>query len=1023
MHNKMRTWIIIIVFLSAITSIRLFVYYVQKPIEQPHAVAGVLDLRGWTIPEDQMITLDGEWSFYPSSLVKSEEEAAAPKSSAGNQTYLQVPGAWEDAFPEERDRSFHYGSYRLRILLDDRTKGIFKLRTTEIGTASAIYMNGQLTASNGYPSESLELHQARRVPISATFTVDDKIIDILIPVSNHAGPGGITKTIHFGTLDAVNRHVEISVGQQLLLSIVLLMHGLYALMLYLLGPSNNKGLIFFSLIIVCAIASVTTVDERLLFVYVPIPFEYTVKIVLWSYIGVAVFIPLLLRQMFPGHGSIRATRWLVLYCAAYAVYVLLCSSQYTLPTLRYLLGFGFLLMVILSSSLLWSAIRKQQGDAIFLLLSCVSLAINILWITPSKLIYPYQLMQYPYDLIIAVLAFAAFWFKRFFRSVARTEEFAHKLQLANQRKDDFLISTSHELRNPLHGILNIAQSMLERVSEDDLKHKLEIQVAVAKRMTLLINDLMDAALLKENNYRLNVATVKVQSVAEGVVDIIRHIFTDKPVQIRVEIDPNFPAVYADENRLTQILFNLLHNAMKFTDAGTVTVRATQLGGMACVEVRDSGIGMDQETQRRIFLPYEQGETNTAAIYGGFGLGLSICKRLVELHGGELQVSSSPGEGSMFTFTLPLSAAVQSTQIQTETLTVNSLEAEEEAAASMKEVAAASNEKGQLLNKPQILVVDDDGLNLSILNDMLGEDYEITSARSGLEALNCLEKGSFDLIIMDVMMPHMSGYELTRIIRERFSMSDLPILLLTARTRVEDITVGFRSGANDYVAKPVDALELKARVQAWTELRRSIEERLRIEGAWLQAQIQPHFLYNTINSIAALATIDISRMETLLGHFSNYMRMSIDFHNIDQVIPIDREITHIQHYLYIEKERFGHRMEVVWELDPELRFHVPPLSIQTLVENALNHGILRRARGGTVTIRITSGESDYEVSVHDDGVGIREEVMQVLLDPASAVSQGIGLRNTDLRLKQLYHKGLNIRTDLDHGTTVSFEIPK
>jgi two-component system sensor histidine kinase ChiS len=138
-----------------------------------------------------------------------------------------------------------------------------------------------------------------------------------------------------------------------------------------------------------------------------------------------------------------------------------------------------------------------------------------------------------------------------------------------------------------------------------------------------------------------------------------------------------------------------------------------------------------------------------------------------------------------------------------------------------------------------LVVDDDVLNLKISENILdAESFDIVAVTSGKEALSQLETRKWDLVIADIMMPHMSGYELTRVIRERYSISELPILLLTARNRLEDIAAGFLSGANDYVTKPADAMELKFRVQALTDLNRSVHERLRMEAAWLQAQIQP-----------------------------------------------------------------------------------------------------------------------------------------------------------------------------------------
>src|SRR5690625_110121 len=150
-------------------------------------------------------------------------------------------------------------------------------------------------------------------------------------------------------------------------------------------------------------------------------------------------------------------------------------------------------------------------------------------------------------------------------------------------------------------------------------------------------------------------------------------------------------------------------------------------------------------------------------------------------------------------------------------------------------------------KPRILIVDDDSVNLKVLYNVLSDDiYDIETVTNGEEALALIDTFEWDLVIADVMMSQMSGYLLTQKIRDTYSISELPIILLTARNNIEDIYSGFLAGANDYLIKPVDALELIVRVDALTDLRASIQERLRMEAAWLQVQIRPHFLLNTLN---------------------------------------------------------------------------------------------------------------------------------------------------------------------------------
>ncbi|MDZ4438897.1 response regulator, partial [Bacillus cereus] len=229
---------------------------------------------------------------------------------------------------------------------------------------------------------------------------------------------------------------------------------------------------------------------------------------------------------------------------------------------------------------------------------------------------------------------------------------------------------------------------------------------------------------------------------------------------------------------------------------------------------------------------------------------------------------------------------------------------------LKQVEMKDNRVG---NRKRILAVDDDPINLKVLKSILPQDeYELETVTSGREVLERLNM-EWDMILVDVMMPKMSGYELTKMIRTQYSIAELPIVLLTARSQPEDIYTGFLAGANLYIVKPIDALELKVRINALTELKQSIHERIRMEGAWLQAQIQPHFLFNTLNTIAALGEIDIVRMEKLIVEFGTYLRASFGEEVLAETVPIQHELDLLQSYLYIERERFGKRIQSVLEV--------------------------------------------------------------------------------------------------------------
>lgn len=778
----------------------------------------------------------------------------------------------------------------------------------------------------------------------------------------------------------------------------------------------------------------------------PLNMFWTTKIRLISYLGIGLCLTWFGHAMF-GQGTFkRFMRLFNIFGVLCLLVALIVPLEWIVPVRKMLLVL-FIINVIFIPRFVLGAIYRGEKDAFLILLSVAAVTVNQVSSGMIKAYFWSDMPYYPIDLIIAFLGFAAFWFNRFYQNTLRVQKMAADLQKADKLKDDFLANTSHELRNPLHGIINMAQSVLEEASGElgsRSQGRLELVINVSRRMALLLNDLLDVTLLKEQNLRLNKRMLNLHALAHGVTDMLRYLSEGKKLGLVVDISASCPPVLADENRLLQILFNLVHNAIKYTEEGTITISAESHKGMVMIRVTDTGIGMDQETQARILKPYVRGDSSISAIGSGIGLGLSITKQLVELHGGELRIHSIPGTGSEFSFSLAAAASVQESyadrnsgqeeRIESAAFTAISetpLLREHANTAWLDEVRiqqAGSVENSELLSegqRPRILIVDDDPVNLDILRDMLAsEHYDITSMLSGKEALLKLHQGEWDLVVSDVMMPHMSGYELTERIRMQFSISELPIILLTARNQPEDVQTAFLSGANDHVTKPVGAMELRLRIRAWVSLKQSFGERLRMEAAWLQAQIQPHFLHNALNTIASLSEVDTDRMVTMLHEFGNYLHRSFDPINMYQLLPLGHELDLLRSYLYIEQERFGDRIQIQWDIaeDAKDKVRIPPLSLQTLVENALRHGILVRGSGGTVTIAVAIYGQQAEIMVMDDGVGIDEKQLETLLQPGSASTSGVGLKNTDKRLRQLYGRGLQISSTPGAGTVVSFKVP-
>lgn len=975
------------------------------------AEQGTLDLRGIDTSANFKMKLNGGWELYPNTLLATDNI-----HPANTKVYSHLPEAWDSYF--EQKEAIRYGTYRLKIIKDHDVPKLYGITIPESLSPYEFYVNGQLIGGLGNLATDQPNSTVTNRPITYYFMLDSNENELLIQGA-HMNPyiaGGISTSILFGDFHSIEKEKLFSMFVQVTICMIVVLYFLFTILLYIIGI-RDKTLIYFSLLAAATALSILVVNYKPLFIVVPINWIWANKLFYLSFILAIFLFILFLRSQIKEYAKSKILHALSLFYMLYLVFLLLAPIDYIYRTI-FIFKLLYLISPIIIAVLVLIIVLKGQKGILLLLITATAVATNSITFTMNQ--QSDLPIYYPYNILIAVTALSAFWFTRYFQTTLQTEQLSIKLQKEIDQKDDFLANTSHELRNPLHGIINITQTLLDK-DDDQLdaanRGNLELLLTIGNHMSFMLNDLLDLVRLKEKTIHLQKKPINVHSVATGVSDMFRFMLQGKPVKLLVAMPKDLPAVMADENRLTQIFSNLLHNAIKFTDTGSITISAVVEGKKLSISITDTGIGIESSMVNTIFNPYEQVDSSMTSMGGGLGLGLNICQELVTLHGGTISLSTTIGEGSTFTFSLPI--ARDDIELDASTNTNNDMFLSKYAVLSKFEgdIAAAMQQESMLVtSRPRILVVDDDAVNLQVLvNVLTTEQYDIDTALSGLEALTKLEERNFDLVISDIMMPHMSGYELAQRVRERFSIAELPILFLTARQQREDIHQAFLIGANDYVTKPMEYVELKARVRALISVKQSSEERLRMEAAWLQAQIQPHFFFNTLNSIISLHGVDEDKMEELLLAFSDYLQMSFAFQNADLVVPIDYELKLVRSYIAIEQICFDNRITVIWDIPDQLELSVPPLLIQTLVENAIQHGILQKIEGGTITIRITESQEQFTVCIIDNGVGFDHTI--------PPTKKSVGLANTEQRLKQLFGVELHVESALGQGTTVAFPIPK
>jgi two-component system sensor histidine kinase ChiS len=479
-----------------------------------------------------------------------------------------------------------------------------------------------------------------------------------------------------------------------------------------------------------------------------------------------------------------------------------------------------------------------------------------------------------------------------------------ELQRLDKLKDEFLANTSHELRTPLNGIIGIAESLIDGAT-GQLPEKTNINLALisssGKRLSALINDILDFSQLKHKTIELQIKPVGLREVVYVVLALSGPSACQKNLQLINSISPELPLAAADENRLQQILYNLIGNAIKFTDSGTVEISAKIVNSalfpvgdrrqsnisneMLAVTVSDTGIGIAEDKLEGIFESFEQADGSTAREYGGTGLGLAVAKQLVELHGGQIQVSSTVGVGSQFTFTLPISySQPENSRLPLLTEGDGDLSGPQFALQLPPIVDPLVSTNSDLLEteKVKILVVDDEPINIQVIRNSLSlENYAITQASNGLEALTLMEEGfKPDLILLDVMMPRMTGYEVCREVRKKYSPLELPILMLTAKNQTADLVEAFNLEANDYITKPFIKKELLARINTQVRL-------AKLNAAY--SRFVPHDFLNLLEKPSII--------EVKLGE-SQERDMTVMFSDIRSFTELSEKMTPSENFAFI-----------------------------------------------------------------------------------------------------------------------------
>jgi len=417
-----------------------------------------------------------------------------------------------------------------------------------------------------------------------------------------------------------------------------------------------------------------------------------------------------------------------------------------------------------------------------------------------------------------------------------------ELKEMDKIKNDFLANTSHELRTPINGIMGLAEAIIDGADgpiNTGIKKHLNMITKSGNNLKNLINDILDLSKIQSGKQSYNIQKTTLNEIIEEIKPVVEGLVIDKDLKIKYIIDKNLNSLHVDKDKIYQVFINLIGNAVKFTEKGNVTIKVQNSKtdkDYIIASVRDTGIGIKQEFLEVIFDEFRQADGSATRNYEGTGLGLAISKKIINAHGCRIWVESQMGKGSIFYFTMPVKKFDQSlikpenekyseSEINKKERIKERREQDEDFDPSIRGFTKDDSDQQKLIkNLPagkgeNILVVDDIEINLEALAiNLKKKGYNVSKAISAEKALALLNTGEYDLVISDVMMADMDGYELVKKIRKDNKNSRIPIILLTAKTRLEDKAKGFLVGADDYIVKPFDIGELLLRIRKIVDTR-------------------------------------------------------------------------------------------------------------------------------------------------------------------------------------------------------------
>jgi len=734
---------------------------------------GQLDLTDYDFGTIATYSLNVNWKFYPSTFISPESIEQGAES-----VIIDVPKRWDQSGLS----AFGYGSYQLTIYKPANQP--LALSIPDQFSAYHLFVNGELLANMGTPGKDKTSEiPGRQFKLVYLNHIQSDTLNVIIHISNFIhSKGGIGAPILIGSVETLNHRNFINNVYDLFMAGCLVMGAFFFLGLYFYGR-QRKVVVYFAIFCLIYAYRIVGWGNYVLHDLVDMPYRLGMIIEYSTLYLTVYFFAAYLKNLFPDDTPEPVAKVFMYLSLLWAGLTLLPVHIFTKLNDPFLI---ILLCGMLFTSFVFirALIRGRSGAAysiystmgiivVFVMktLAYLNVVEEVLWVSMLG-----QMVFFLFQSLILSKYFTSAW-----RLAKEEAESAMKV------RSDFLSIMSHEIRTPLNTVIGTTYHLLDENPRKEQVQELNNLKNASEYLLTLINNVLDYSKIDAGKLEFDESNTQLRRYSEDIFNVFKPIASQKGIDLNLEYDEKLPEVVKlDKARVNQILTNLIGNALKFTEKGYVTLTISLEERIdkkvkVLFEVKDTGIGVSSDLKDRIFKSFQQANTSITRKYGGTGLGLSITKQLVEMMGSEILLKSEKGQGSVFYFTLSLKIGNKVLEKFQETEALD-------------------------LSDYRVLLVEDNQMNVLIAKRLLEKwNMVVDLAENGLIAIEKVENNTYDIVLMDLQMPEMDGYEATRILRKKGFK--LPILALTASAMYEKSEKLETTGLDGLVTKPFNPKDL------------------------------------------------------------------------------------------------------------------------------------------------------------------------------------------------------------------------